>query len=81
VLEKRVGLELSRKVVEVSLTNGVLCVRFEHLETAETGVEPPLAATPAHLFRDEKTRRNTAVKALELDEPLAELGVSAAQQD
>jgi len=57
-LETKVGVKLPRKVVEVSLTGGVLHVRFEHLETSESDVEPLPTSTPAFLFRDEKTGEN-----------------------
>jgi len=79
-LEKRIGVELPRKVVEVSLTGGVLHVRFEHPETAESDVEPLPTATPAYLFRDEKTGRITALEVLDVDGLLAELEESAAAQ-
>jgi len=72
-LEKRIGVELPRKVVEASLTNGVLHIRFEYPETAESDVEPLPTATPAYLFRDEKTGRITALEILDVDELLAEL--------
>jgi len=72
-LEKRIGVELPWKVVEVSLTGGVLYVRFEYPETAESDVEPLPTATPAYLFRDEKTGRITALEVLDVDELLAEL--------
>jgi len=80
-LEKRIGVELPRKVVEVSLTGGVLHIRFEHPETLESDVEPLPTATPAYLFRDEKTGRITALEVLDVDELLAELekGSAAAQ--
>jgi len=74
VLEKRIGVELPRKVVEVSLTGGVLHVRFEYPETTESDVEPLPTATPAYLFRDEKTGRITALEILDADGLLAELG-------
>jgi len=80
-LEKRIGVGLPRKVVEVSLTGGVLHIRFEYPETAEPDVEPLPTAAPAYLFRDEKTGRITALEILDVDELLAELeeGSAAAQ--
>jgi len=72
-LEKKAGVELPRKVVEVSLANGVLHIRFEYPETAESDVEPLPTATPAYLFRDERTGRITALEILDADGLLAEI--------
>jgi len=82
-LEKRIGVKLPRKVVEVSLTGEVLHVRFEHSETAELDVEPLLTATPAYLFRDERMGRITVLEILDVDGLLAELedGSAVAQRD
>jgi len=77
-LEKRIAAELPRKVVEVSLTNGVLHIRFEYPETTESDVEPLPTSTPAYLFRDEKTGRITALEILDVDGLLAELGERSA---
>jgi len=73
---------LPQKVVEVSLTNGVLHVRFEHPETAESDAEPLPTATHAYLSRDERMGKVTALEILDIDRLLAELeeGSAAAQQ-
>lgn len=73
-LERKVGVKLPRKVVEISLTEGVLHIRFEHPETVETDVEPLPTETPVYLFRDEKTGRVTALEILDVKQLLEELG-------
>ena len=63
-LEERVGVRLPRRVINVSLIEGVLHVRFEYPETVESNVEPLPTETPVYLFRDEGTGRVTALEVL-----------------
>jgi len=59
-LEKRIGAELPRKVVEVLLAGGVLHIRFKYPETTESDVEPLPTAVPAYLFRGEDRENHSA---------------------
>lgn len=77
-LEKRAGIKLPRRVVSVSLAEGVLHVRFAYPKTMETDVEPLPLKTPAFLFRDEETGEITALEIIDIEEALAELGAEGA---
>jgi len=59
-LEKRIGVELPRKVVEVSLTGGVLHIRFKYPETIESDVEPLPTATHIPIQRREDGENHSA---------------------
>jgi len=76
-LEKRAGIKLPRRVVEISLAEGVLHIRFEHPEKSESDVEPLPTETPAYLYRDDETGRITAMEIIDVDQMLAELGMKS----
>ncbi len=74
-IERATGLKLPSKVIEISLSDGVLHIRFEHPEGSETEVEPLPTRTPIYLFRDDKTGRVTALEIVDVDGILKELGL------
>lgn len=72
-IERRTGVKLSRKVIKVSLNNGVLHIRFAYPKKREANVEPLPLKTPAYLFKDEETGEITALEVLAVEEALSEL--------
>ncbi|PNV78632.1 MAG: hypothetical protein C0200_00055 [Thermoproteota archaeon] len=74
-LEERTRIKLPTTVIEVSLAEGVLHIRFSHPKTREADVEPLPLKTPAFIFRDEETGEITALEILDLGEALRELGM------
>ena len=73
LLEERTGVKLPRRLVGVSLADGVLHIRFTHPRAREATVEPLPLKTPVFLFRDEEAGEPTALEILDLDQLLEEL--------
>ena len=78
-LERSVGVRLPRKVIEASLAEGVLHIRFSHPKTREVDVEPLPLKTPVFIFRDEETGEITALETLDIDQLLRELGIESGE--
>jgi len=76
-LERSIGVKLPRKVIEVSLAEGVLHIRFNHPKTREVDVEPSPLKTPVFIFRDEGTGEITALEILDVDQLLRELDIES----
>lgn len=73
-LEEKTGVKLPRRVIDVSLVDGVLHIRFNYPKTRETDVEPFPLKTPTFLFKDEETGEITALETVDIDTLLTELG-------
>ena len=73
-VEMIAGIRLPKKIIEVSLSEGVLHIRFAYPKTRETEGEPLPLEAPAVLFRDEETGEITALEIVDIDDALEELG-------
>ena len=73
LIEKKAGVKLPRRVIEISLSDSLLHIRFAHPETREAAVEPLPLRTPVFLFRDEETGEPTALEILDISQLLEEL--------
>jgi len=73
LLEEKTGVKLPRRLVGVSLADGVLHLRFAQPQAREATVEPLPLETPVFLFHDEETGEPTALEILDLDQLLEEL--------
>lgn len=73
LIEKKARVKLPRRVIEISLSDNLLHIRFAHPETREATVEPLPLRTSVSLFRDEETGEPTALEILDINQLLEEL--------
>jgi len=72
IIERKTGIKHPRKIISVSINDGVLYIRFGYPKTMETNVESLPFKTPVLLFRDEETNEITALEILDINELLNE---------
>ncbi|NAZ12858.1 MAG: hypothetical protein GU359_01730 [Desulfurococcales archaeon] len=75
-LERKTGVKLPRKVIEVYLDDerDLLFIRFKEPKKVEVG-EPLSTEAVATLFTDEDTKEVTALEIIEVSELLKELKI------
>ncbi|RLG16932.1 hypothetical protein DRN63_03600 [Nanoarchaeota archaeon] len=72
-IEKEMGIELPKRIVSVSLNQGVLHIRFTYPRTGESDAEPLLLKILTFLFRDAELGEVTALEIMDIDEALKKL--------